>query len=174
MNPLQRHPGHKDKAQHRAALLWEWYYENDGHITCAEVERLTGKRASNLYWTFQTHQVKAPPVWDTKAAIRQRHIKALWHKFDEIDREWLSVDEAAEALGKPQKDIYSLRRRYRDHIPEIRNMTTRRTNRTYEEKTEAQFPSFMGNITPRHHPAGLLVMAQWPGPGDNEITYLLR
>lgn len=166
---------HKEKAQKRTAALWERYYQNDGHITCAEVTALTGKKVSNLYWTFQTHGVKGPPVWDTKAAIRERQIHALWCKFDEVDRDWLSVAEAAEVLGKPQKEIYSLRRRYSGHIPEIRNMTTRkRNNKKYEEDREAQFPSFQGKIDSRYHPRGLLVMAHWPGPGDNETTYLLR
>jgi len=166
---------HKMKAQKIAAKLWERYYHNDNHITCVEVKALTGKKVSSLYWAFQTHGVQAPPVWDTKAAIRERHIRTLWRKYDEVDRDWLSVAEAAEVLGKPQKEIYSLRCRYSGYIPEIRNITTRKlNNRRDKENREAQSPSSQGKIDSRYHSRGLLVMAHWPGPGDNETTYLLR
>jgi hypothetical protein len=165
---------HKELAAGRAALLWERYYANGGRITCAEVLKLTGKRRSNLYHSFQVHGIEAPTVWDTKAAIRDRHISALWRKFDEIDRDWLTVDEAAEAVGKPPAEIYTLRRRYAGRIPEIKNKTTRLRRADINPLQEDIDSRWHGKIDSRYHPTGLLVLEYWPGPHDGQTTYLLR
>lgn len=123
---MSRKATNKKLAEDRAATLWERYYENGERITCSEVVAMTGKRASNLYASFQVQGVKGPPVWDTKAAIRKRQIDSLWAKTRQLGRDWLTVSEVAEATAIKPKEVSGLEKRYKGKIPEIRHERSQR------------------------------------------------
>ena len=114
----------KDKkaAEDKAAILWERYHENDGHITCAEVKALTGIHSANLDITFEIQGVKGPSVWDSRKAIRGRHIDDLWAESKKLGRDWLTDEEVAEIVGIKIKDVSDLRKRLVlvGKIPKIR------------------------------------------------------
>lgn len=158
---------HRDLAVKRAAILWKHYNDN-GKLLCADVFALTGKRAANLYHTFRTQGVKGPPVYDTKKAARQRNIEALRTKALELDRDWLTVEEAAQALGKPEKNVYAIRKSCSGEIPEIRNKV--RGPRISPETAAAR-------DLPRQEISsgeGLPVYAVRPGPKPGQVIYTLR
>ena len=161
---MSRKANNKKLAEERATLLWEYYRENGGRITCAAVFALTGKRASTLYATFQVQGVKGPPVWDTKAAIRKRQIDSLWAKSRELGRDWLTVHEVAEAAGIKTKEIYSMEKRYKGKIPEIRH-TNRRAARGQDtsELVRVEIGS----------PYALKYWKAEPGPGVGQTTFYL-
>lgn len=162
---VSRKATNKTLAEDRAAILWERYRENDGRITCAEVLALTGKRASNLYASFQVQGVKGPPVWDTKAAIRKRQIDSLWAKSRQLGRDWLTVSEVAEATGIKTKEVSSLGKRYKGRIPEIRHERSQR---------EPVFQDTSGMIrTDVGSPYTLKYWKAEPGPGPDQMTFFL-
>lgn len=161
---------HKKLANERAAILWEFYNAHDEEqLTCAKVFELTGKRASNLYHTFQIHGLTGPPIWDTKAAIRKRDKAALWAMAEKLGRGWLTVDEAAEAMGKPEKEVYLARRRYKGYIPEIRNKTNRRPRTVPQSDKEIEHER-----QPIDDGEGLQYYAVRPGPEPGQLIYSLR
>lgn len=163
---------HKELAEHRAELLWQRYHENGDHLTCKEVFEITSKRVSNLYLTFQTHGVAAPPVWDTKTAIRARQVAALQAKADELGRNWLTAAEAAEAAGVSKANICNLRNRLSgERIPQIRNETNRKsaTRETPQPKSKTS--------APKHDDSSIGGMAYYkalPGPEPGQTRYFLR
>ncbi len=154
----------KKLAEDRAIILWERYYENGEHITCAEVFTLTGKRASNLYASFQVQGVRVPPVWDTKAAIRKRQIDSLWAKSRQLGRDWLTVHEVAEAAKIKIKEVSSLEKRYKGKIPKIRHT-----------KMWTPIPIDISGMVRVDvgSPYTLKYYKSEPGPGPYQITFFL-
>ncbi len=161
---MTRKAKNKKLAEDRVTILWERYKENNGRITCAEVLALTGKRASNLYASFQVQGVKGPPVWDTKEAIRKRQIDSLWAKSHQLGRNWLSVHEVAEATGIKTKEVSSLGKRYKGKIPEIRH--------TKKWSAQPLDVSGMGRIEVGS-PYTLKYYKSEDGPGPGETTFFL-
>ncbi len=161
---MSRKATNKKLAEGRVAILWERYYENGERITCAEVLALTGKRASNLYASFQVQGIKGPPVWDTKAAIRKRQIDSLWAKSRQLGRDWLTVSEVAEATGIKTKEVSSLGKRYKGKIPEIR----------YTKQWTPIPQDISGMI--RVDIGSPYTLKYWkaePGPGPDQMTFYL-
>lgn len=156
----------KKLVEDRVTILWDHYNKN-GRLTCAGVLALTGQRAANLYASFQVHGIKAPPVWDTKAAIRGRQIDALWEKAAALGRDWLTSREAAEAAGVELKNVTGMERRYKGKIPEIR-YTKQRTLTLVVLDTggmvrQADFS-----------PYTLKYYKKEDGPGPGQITFYIR
>ncbi len=163
---MSRAAKNKILAEDRAAILWERYHENDGRITCAEVYELTGKRASNLYASFQVQGVKGPPIWDTKAAIRKRQIDSLWAKSRELGRNWLTVHEVIEATGIKAKQVFGMEKRYKGKIPVIRH------ERQSQREAILQDTSGMVRVE-IGSPYTLKYYKAEPGPGSDQMTFFL-
>lgn len=124
---MSRSATNKKLAQDRAKQLWDYYLDHDEKITCSEVYRLTGRKAANLYTSFQTQGIQGPPIWDSNAEIRKRQIAALWARSQELGRDWLTSKEAAAALGQNTKNIWVINKRLAGKIPEIRALKRRIT-----------------------------------------------
>jgi hypothetical protein len=160
---MSRKAKNKKLAEDRAAILWQRYRENNNRITVSEVFELTGRKASNLYASFQVQGVKVPPIWDTKSAIRERQIVALQDKAKELGRDWLTVNEAAEVLKILPKNVYGIKRRLKGSIPEIQ----------HEKKTTPSLDvsgmerSWIGS------PHTLKYYKAEPGPEPGQTTYYI-
>ena len=162
MNRAEHNAIQKAIATERAEILWK-HYNATGKITTADVMSLTGRQAANLYKSFLTHGVNGPPVYDTHEQVRQRQIDALWNAAKELDKEWLSSQEAAAALGFQVKNIFKTEMRLKGKIPEIRYKRHLKGQRKKPELTHIP-----------DEPYSLEYYRSEPGPGPNQITYFLK
>lgn len=167
----------RTKAERRAKALWDFYNEN-GVIYLADFKRLTGGQYTQVVGTFQIHGLEYPPVYDSREEVYKRKAQALWDEARQLGQDHLTVKQAAKPLNVRPHEVYGAETKLLKaglSLPEIRMDE----DRGYEQLAESrQISEWAGRLNgvcnPLYHPEGLQVLDCWEGPGENEITYLLR
>jgi hypothetical protein len=138
------------KAIGRNKALWD-HYNTRGVLLLADFKRITGGQFRSVLSTFDTYG---------------------------LGQSYLTISQAAKILNtKPGRIIGIEGRLLRAGctLPDI-VMDKAKVELPYKESgdyTEVA-GKVNGNCNPLYYPAGLQVARYWPGPGEREITYLLR
>ena len=161
------------RSNERCKLLWSAYQKN-GKLTCKEIKRLTGQSHIAIYKTFQLYGLEGPPIYDTKAALRERKIKRLRDKAAELGRDYLTPSEAAQALGVASKQISSINRDLKGYnIPKIIFKRGGARNIKFRDDDDI-IPDGPRSKTDNYHSRGLPVSACRPGPEPGQVIYTLK
>lgn len=167
----------RDRAEQRAALLWD-HYNEAGILYRADVERLTGIQFGGIYRTFETYGLNAPPVYDSRAEIYRRKAKRLQDEAHRLGQEHLTIGQVARLLEIKPSDVTGLERRLKSaglNLPDIVPDPEKTDTPLVESREICEWSGRLNGVcNPLYHPRGLPVLDWWPGPGENEVTYLLR
>jgi hypothetical protein len=144
----------------------------------ADFKRITGGQYQSVLSTFDTYGLKSPPVYDSRQEKCKRQAKRLRDEATRLGKSYLTISQAAKILNtKPARIIGIEGKLLRAGctLPDI-VMDKARAELSYPESrgyTESA-GKVNGSCNPLYYPAGLQVAKYWQGPGENEITYLLR
>jgi hypothetical protein len=167
----------KIKAIERNRALWD-HYNTHGVLLLADFKRLTQGQYRSVLATFDTYDLKSPPVYDSRQEKYKRKAKQLRDESDRLGQNHLTISQAAKILKiKPGKIIRVEGQLLRAgcKLPDIVMNETKLALPHQESRDYTEFPGKInGTCNPLYYPAGLQVSRYWPGPGENEITYLLR
>jgi hypothetical protein len=165
------------KAIGRNKALWD-HYNTRGVLLLADFKRITGGQFRSVLATFDTYGLESPPVYDSRQEKYERQAKRLRDGAAKLGQSYLTISQAAKILNtKPGRIIGIEGRLLRAGctLPDI-VMDKAKVELPYKESgdyTEVA-GKVNGNCNPLYYPAGLQVARYWPGPGESEITYLLR
>lgn len=165
----------ENKARKRAADLWDHYHQT-GQLSLADFARITGGQYSHVKSTFKRYDLKIPPVYNSRQEIYKRKAKALWDAAKECGNEYLTIKEAAKALEVRPSDVVSTEMRLQKaglDLPKIINDRQSPNNLSVDRDSNKPGRS-NGSCNPLYYPSGLQVLTTRPGPGPNQITYILR
>jgi len=167
----------KEKALKRNQALWD-HYNTHGILLLADFKRLTSGQYHSVLATFDTYGLKSPPVYDSRQEKYKRQAQRLWDGATELGKSYLTISQAAKILNtKPGRIIGIEGRLLRAGctLPDI-VMDKAKITLPYQENRD--YTEIAGKINgtcnPFYYPEGLQVAKYWQGPGENEITYLLR
>lgn len=166
------------KATGRNKALWD-HYNTNGSLLLADFKRLTGGQFRQVMDTFDKHGLTPPPVYDSRGEKYKRRAKRLRDEAERLGQDHLTIKQAAKVLGvKPGKVVGIEGRLLRAgcSLPDI--ITEDAKIRAISYKESREYTEFSGRLcgtcNPFCYPTGLQVAKYWPGPGENQITYLLR
>lgn len=162
------------KAQVKVKALWQWYNEK-GELTCRDIKTLTGQSRGQVYTSFERYRLVGPPVCDTRAELMNEKVRVLWQAADMLGRDFLTAEEAAEALGVDRSAISSMNRWLKNHhIPEIvfKKRGGAHNKKAKEDKGD-RLPPSLRYITDSY-PSGLTVLSARPGDKPGQVIYTLR
>ena len=165
----------KLKALERNKALWDHYNAHD-ILLLSDFKRLTGGQYRAVMDTFNTYGLQPPPVYDSRSEKYKRMARRLGEGAAELGQDHLTISQAAKILNtKPSRVIGIEGRLLRAGcmLPDIIMDETRAMPISREEENEFAL-RFHGTCNPLYYPPGLQVLKYWPGPGESEITYLLR
>jgi hypothetical protein len=167
----------RKRAIERVAILWE-FYEANGILYRADFERLTGGQYASVLSTFRTYGLTSPPVYDSRSELYKRKAKALRDEEQRLGQDFLTIRQAAKILNIKPSDVAAVEKRLlkaRLELPKI-VMDEGRGNAQFSESREfvAWGDRINGVCNPLYHPQGLQVLDWREGPGEGQITYLLR
>lgn len=170
-------PKQRALAEKRAADLWAYYNEH-GRLTLTDFKRITGGQFAGVSETLKTYGLTAPPVWDSREERYKRKAKALWGKAKELDRAYLSTNEAAQVLGLRPCEVSVMEAKLKGAGLELPVIVGKDQDmETYRGRLEKNMGD-EGTRPPReaqsYYPRGLQVLRCWPGPEEGQITYLLK
>jgi hypothetical protein len=167
----------KRKALRRHKALWD-QYKTKGILMLADVERLTGVKYQTVTDTFETYGLEVPPVYNSRKEKYKRQAKRLRDEAARLGQKSLTISQAAKVLNTKKGRIVGIEGRLLRAgctLPDI-VMDEGKPPVPYQESRE--YTEFAGRINgvcnPLYYPDGLPVAKYWPGPGKNEVTYLIR
>lgn len=165
------------KALERNQALWD-HYNTQGILLLADFKRITGGQFRSVLDTFDTYGLKSPPVYDSRQEKYKRQAKQLRDEAGRLGQGYLTISQAAKVLKTKASRIIGIEGRLLRvgcALPDI-VMDKAKISLSYQEDRDyTEFAwKINGFCNPLHYPAGLQVAKYWPGPGENEITYLLR
>lgn len=167
----------KIKAYERNQALWD-YYNANGILLLADFKRLTGSQYRFVLTTFDTYGLKSPPVYDSRREQYKRKARKLREGAAKLGQNYLTISQAAKILNiKPGRVISIEGQLLRADctLPDIVMDETKITGPRQESREYTEFAGKVnGTCNPIYYPPGLQVLKYWEGPGENEITYLLR
>lgn len=167
------------KAFEHNQALWE-YYNIHGILLLVDFKRLTGtgRQYRSVLDAFDTYGLKSPPIYDSRQEKYKRKAKRLRDEAARLGQDCLTIRQAAKILKTKPSRVIGIEGqilRAGCTLPDI-IMDENKSELPLQESRE--YTEFAGKINgtcnPFYYPAGLQVAKYWRGPGENEITYLLR
>jgi hypothetical protein len=167
----------KVKAYKRNQALWDHYNAN-GILLMVDFKRLTEGQYQAVLDTFDTYGLKSPPVYDSRREQYKRKARQLREGAAKLGQDYLTISQAAKILNiKPGRliGIEGQLLRAGCTLPDIVMDETKLVLPHQESREYTEFAGRMNGIcNPLYYPVGLQVVRYWEGPGENEVTYLLR
>lgn len=162
------------RARQRADKLWAHYNEH-GKLLLDDFRRITGGQFSHVSDTFERYGIEIPPVYNSRKEIYKRKASALWDAVEQLKTDCLTIRQAARALNVRPSDVTGIEMKLEAaglNLPKIINDGQSDTLPMVETSSAYGRPN--GNCNPLYYPQGLQVLRTKPGPGPNQITYVLR
>jgi len=167
----------KLKAERRTKALWD-HYDTYGVLYLADFKRITGGQYRAVMDTFETYGLQPPPVHDSRQEKYKRKAERLTDEAAKLGQDYLTISQVAKVLNTKASRVVGIEGRLLRagcSLPEI-VMDESKVNSNFQEKREfTELPGKInGTCNPLYYPTGFQVLKYWPGPGADEVTYLLR
>jgi hypothetical protein len=167
----------KIRAFERNQALWD-HYNTHGTLLLADFKRLTGGQYRSVLMTFDTYGLKSPPVWDSRQEKCKRKSKRLRDEAARLKQNYLTIPQAAKVLNTKTNRVIGIEGQLLRAGCELPDIVMEPTKKVLSYQESGECTEVAGKINgvcnPLYYPAGLQVAKYWRGPGENEITYLLR
>jgi hypothetical protein len=167
----------KNKAEKRAAALWE-FYEANGILYRVDFERLTGAQYASVVETFRTYGLTSPPVYDSRSELYKRKAQSLRDEGQRLGQDFLTIRQAAKVLKVKPSEVVGIEKRLLKaglELPAIVMDENQGDDQFSESRELVPWGDRINGVcNPLYHPQGLQVLDWREGPGEGQITYLLR
>jgi hypothetical protein len=167
----------KIKAEIRLKALWD-HYNNHKILYLTDFKRITGGQYQAVMDTFATYGLQSPPVYDSRQEKYKRKAKLLTDEAARLNQNYLTISQAARVLNTKASRVIGIEGRLLRagcSLPEIVTGESKVTMKFQENRDFTEFSGKLnGTCNPLYYPPGLQVLKYWPGPGADEVTYLLR
>jgi hypothetical protein len=167
----------KLKALKRNQALWD-HYNTHGVLLLRDFERIVSGQYRSVLATFDTHGLQSPPVYDSREEKYRRKAKLLRDGATNLGQDYLTISQAAEILKTKPGRIIGIEMKLLQASCELPDIIADKDKPILPYQESRDYTEFAGKINgtcnPLYYPTGLQVAEYWPGPGENEITYLIR
>lgn len=165
----------KAKAIERNQALWD-YYNKQGRLLLGDFKRITGGQYQTVTTTFESHDLKAPPVYDSRQEKYKRKAKLLRDEARRLDQGFLTIRQVAKVLKTKYSRVVAIEGQLLRAGCSLPDIITEGEMPIMQEPDNRQIANEFGSSIhdTLHYPAGFQVMQWWIGPTEDEITYLLK